>query len=77
MTAGGKLVFNRVTGGQTDVYSINSDGSGLVALAATVADEDFGGTISGERIVIRRDVGGQIDLFRVDAAGGRGNTNCH
>ncbi len=67
---GGRVVYQRATGGQLDLYSVNSGGTDLQSLATTTYDESFSAiTVSG-RVIYRRD--GEStgrDLWSVNADG--------
>jgi hypothetical protein len=47
VTIGDRIIFNRTTGSQTDLFGINSDGSGTEVILANdpANNEDFGGLL--------------------------------
>lgn len=70
-TIGGRLVFTRtVTSGSPpvsdlEIYSVNEDGTGMVALGSTTAREAFARITSSGRILFSRDT----NLFSINADG--------
>lgn len=55
------IYLRRVSGAQDDIYSVKTDGTGTVALAATAAAEYFS-AILGDRVVITKSAGGFLTV---------------
>ena len=55
--------------GQCDVYSVNGDGSGTIALSTHPDNERVQGLI-GSRVIVRRNSGATDTLFSIPAGGG-------
>ena len=70
MAPGGRIVYQRTTGGQLDLYSVNSGGTDLQILANTPDYEIFSGITTSGRLIYRRDTAaGGRDLWSVNADG--------
>ena len=66
----GQIAFERTVDGNTDLYLMNLDRTGLVRLTDDPADdENPGWSPDGLRIVFTRDVDGAGDLFSMNADG--------
>lgn len=73
VTAGGRVVFERraaiSTSNPNDLYSVNSDGTGLVALSAvTTESDDFVTMLGTDRVLYSR--GGLLYSVKVDGTAG-------
>jgi len=67
----GQIAFERTVDGNTDIYLMNLDRSGLVRLTDDPAsDTNPGWSPDGTRIVFTRDVDGSGELFTMTADGG-------
>ncbi len=68
--AGTRAIYEQRVGDQTDVFSINPNGSGLQPIANT-ADEEFVGGITGTQVIFSRraNPSSQADLFIMNADG--------
>ena len=67
---GGRVIYQRTTGGQTDLYSVNADGTGTATLANTADFEIFAGITPSGRVIYRRDSAATgRDLYSVNADG--------
>ncbi len=75
METGGRIIFTRASyhGDQTDLYSINLDGSGLSALGTSVLPESFG-QIVDSMVFYQLDQASSTDLRRV-YVDGTGNSD--
>ncbi len=66
----GQIAFERTVDGNTDIYLMNLDRSGLVRLTDDpAADTNPGWSPDGQRIVFMRDVAGAGELFIMNADG--------
>lgn len=67
---GGRVIYQRVTGGQLDLYSVKTDGTGTTLLAGTADYEIFAGMTPGGQVIYRRDTATTgRDLYAVNADG--------
>ena len=67
---GGRVIYQRITGGQLDLYSVMADGTGTTLLAGTIDDEIFAGITPGGQVIYRRDTAATgRDLYAVNADG--------
>ena len=67
---GGRVVYQRITGGQSDLYSVKADGTGTTLLAGTADDEMFAGMTPGGQVIYRRNTAATgRDLYAVNADG--------
>ena len=63
-TPGGRVIYLRSGGGQSGLYSVNADGTGMLVLANSSDDEYFSGTAGlnpitpGGRVIYERYIGG-------------------
>lgn len=77
LIVGGRVVFERTVGsrpGQSDIFSILPDSTGLLSLAATTDSEHLiAGGVSDERVVYIRQVNGQSDLYSINVQGAGGS----
>jgi Tol biopolymer transport system component len=67
---GGRVIYQRITGGQLDLYSVKADGTGTTLLAGTADDEIFAGMTPGGQVIYRRNTAATgRDLYAVNADG--------
>jgi Tol biopolymer transport system component len=72
-TAAGRIVFSTnsavLTSGQTDIFSVNEDGTDLRDLLIDPEEDEFASMTPGGRVIFSRIVGAQRDLYSVTADG--------
>ena len=70
VSARGQIAFQRTVDGNTDLYLMNLDRTGLVRLTSDPApDNDPGWSPDGQRMIFTRSVAGAGDVFVVNADG--------
>lgn len=75
LSPAGRVAIARGDGTQTDLYAVNSDGTGATRLTDTEANEDivyvdgFGTGWHGKRLVFQREKNGVADLYSIGADG--------
>jgi Tol biopolymer transport system component len=65
----GRVLYQKTVSGQTDLYSVKTDGTDTQSLASSSLSEEFMRTTSAGRVIYRVNNGGQYDLYSVNADG--------